>query len=244
MLDGNRKRTDLENTVKETASRPLSLNLCPYIEQESAWPASGRHIMAQFDSESIIVYQAYRPSIAEFAVEHQKFGGDFSYARMSWIKPNFLWMMFRSGWAKKEGQERILAVRLELSFFEEILQACVASTFTASGFSKEEDWRHALAHSDVRLQWDPDHDPAGNCVQRRAVQLGIRGDLLRRYGTEAPISIEDITPLVVQQRQHLVDHYAELVTPSETVYLSSRLAAQRVGIDSLPRFQGRQPSPL
>jgi len=24
--------------------------------------------------------------------------------RMTWIKPNFLWMMYRSGWASKKNQ--------------------------------------------------------------------------------------------------------------------------------------------
>ncbi len=31
---------------------------------------------------------------------------------MTWIKPSFLWMMYRCGWAAKPGQERVLAVRI------------------------------------------------------------------------------------------------------------------------------------
>ena len=62
------------------------------------WPKEGRHILAQFDDDTVIVYQAYRPSIGRYAAEHGAFGGDFSYSRMSWVKPNFLWMMYRSGW--------------------------------------------------------------------------------------------------------------------------------------------------
>ena len=83
-----------------------TLKTAPYTEHAPVWPQSGRHIMAQFDADTIVVYQAYRPAIAGFAVEHQRFGGEFSFSRMSWIKPNFLWMMFRSGWASKEGQEQ------------------------------------------------------------------------------------------------------------------------------------------
>jgi Domain of unknown function (DUF4291) len=98
-----------------------------YTSQLHNWPLSGRHILAQFDSDSIYVYQAYRPSIARFAVEHQRFGGEFSFSRMSWIKPNFLWMMYRSGWATKEGQEHILAVRLRRTFFDGVLRRAVGS---------------------------------------------------------------------------------------------------------------------
>ncbi len=72
-----------------------------YTEQTVRWPSEGRHILAHYDDRSIIVYQAYRPSIGRFAIEHGYFGGDFSFARMSWIKPNFLWMMYRSGWGTR-----------------------------------------------------------------------------------------------------------------------------------------------
>ncbi len=111
------------------------MRLQRYLDQESDWPRSGRHILAQFDDDSIYVYQAYRPSIARFAVEHQAFGGDFSFGRMSWIKPNFLWMMYRSGWATKEGQEHILAVRLRRAFFDELLRLVVPSTFDSRRFA-------------------------------------------------------------------------------------------------------------
>jgi hypothetical protein len=75
-----------------------------YIEQITRLPKIGRYILAQFDEEGVIVYQAYRPEIGQFAAAHGYFGGDyFSMTRMSWIKPNFLWMMYRSGWGQKEG---------------------------------------------------------------------------------------------------------------------------------------------
>jgi len=211
----------------------MNLFIQPYLEQLPHWPQTGQHILAQSDNDSIVVYQAYRASIAQYAVEHQQFGGDFSYSRMSWIKPNFLWMMFRSGWAAKEGQEHILAIKLRRTFFDEILEAAVASTFSASGFEGHEEWQLAVANSDVRLQWDPDHDPHGACVTRRAVQLGLRGEMLRRYGTEAILSIEDITPFVIEQRAHLQNELSNLQTPAERLYKPSTEAArQSVRIDS------------
>ena len=196
----------------------MTLSVQSYLEQRALWPHTGQHILAQFDDNSVVVYQAYRASIARHAVDHQQFGGDFSYSRMSWIKPNFLWMMFRSGWAAKEGQEHILAVRLHRAFFDEVLDAAVASTFRASGFHGHDEWKSAVAISDVRLQWDPDHDPLGACVPRRAVQLGLRGETLRRYGQEAVLSIEDITPFVLEQRARLHGGLNTLQTPVERLY--------------------------
>ena len=140
--------------------------------QAQRWPKTGRHILAQFDDASVIVYQAYRPEIGRFAAEHGYFGGAFSLNRMSWIKPNFLWMMYRCGWGTKEGQEVVLAVRLKRAAFDEILAAAVHSSFVPETYGSREEWQSAVAASDVRLQWDLDHDPSGRPLERRAVQLG------------------------------------------------------------------------
>lgn len=205
-----------------------------YIDQINEWPQDGRHLLAQYDDDSIVVYQAYRPSIAEYAVKHQRFGGDFSFNRMSWIKPNFLWMMFRAGWATKEGQERILAVSIRRIFFERILERAVASSFAASGYADEAEWKKAIENSDVRLQWDPDHKPFGHPIARRAVQLGLRGEILAEYGSAAIASIEDITAFVREQHGNVVGDCAKLITPRERVYVPGATAARNLGISSWP----------
>jgi hypothetical protein len=205
-----------------------------YTEQTAGWPRSGRHILARFDAETICVYQAYRASIADYAVERQRFGGDFSYSRMSWIKPNFLWMMFRSGWATKEGQERILSIRLVRTFFDHLLRSAVASTFDPTRHATQAQWREALDTSDVRLQSDPDHDPSGSPIERRAVQLGLRGETLRRYGGSEIVAIEDVTAFVAEQRERAQREIERLVTPEEQVYRPESLAGLAVGIDVCP----------
>src|SRR5215471_14545418 len=135
----------------------MNLRTESYPDQLRRWPPSGRHVLAQFDDETVVVYQAYRPAIAQFAVEHQQFGGEFSLNRMSWIKPNFLWMMFRSGWGTKEGQERTLAIHLRRAAFDEILRQAVHSSYVSKIYGSHEIWRSRLAESSIRLQWDPDH---------------------------------------------------------------------------------------
>jgi hypothetical protein len=48
-------------------------------------------------AEAILVYQAFKPEIGRYAVANQRFTGCEAYSptRMTWIKTNFLWMMFR-----------------------------------------------------------------------------------------------------------------------------------------------------
>src|SRR4051812_10291895 len=100
----------------------MPLQLEPYEAQRRRWPSAGRHILAHYDEATVVVYQAFSIAIGEFAVQHQRFGGPFSFGRMSWIKPNFLWMMYRCGWATKENQEMVLAIRLGRPGFDEILR--------------------------------------------------------------------------------------------------------------------------
>lgn len=202
----------------------------PFQTQNAHWPRQGRHILAHYDDAHVVVYQAYRHAIADHALAHQRFGGEFSFTRMSWIKPNFLWMMFRSGWATKEGQERILAITLQRAFFDRLLASAVASGFQNSGFDSKEAWQAAVAQSDVRLQWDPDHDPFGAPVERRAIQLGLRGATLEEYATGALVGIEDMTPFVREQHANLAGDCGRLILPRERVYLPSAGAARNVGL--------------
>jgi hypothetical protein len=70
----------------------------------------------------------------------------------------------------------------------------------------------------VRLQFDPDHNPSGAPVERRAIQLGLRGEVLANYAREWLLGIEDVSEFVREQKQHAKSPYTLLVTPKEEVY--------------------------
>ena len=196
-----------------------TLELETYATLRETWPKEGKVILAQYDAASIVVYQAFNAVTAEYAVEHQRLGGPrYSLERMSWIKPNFMWMMYRCNWLEADDEQaRVLAIRIDRAFFDELLAQAVASSFRASGMESEAAWKRAVRGSDVRLQWDPDHGPKGGKLARRAVQLGLRGEVLRRFVFEATRSIEDISDLVRAQRVHRGDP-TSLQVPRERVY--------------------------
>jgi hypothetical protein len=175
----------------------------PYAEQVKVWPKTGRHILAQFDDDSVVVYQAYTPAIGRHAIEHGRFGGEFSYSRMSWVKPNFLWMMYRSGWGTKENQEVTLGLRVRRAFFDSLLAEAVPSSWDRDTFPTSGDWSRAVGRSSVRLQWDPDHHPSGAKLDRRAIQLGLRGAVLEAFGTRELLEVIDLTGHVEEQRSVL-----------------------------------------
>ncbi|MCK5726741.1 MAG: DUF4291 domain-containing protein [Thiotrichaceae bacterium] len=192
-----------------------------YKDQQTRLPQEGRHILADHDADSIVVYQAYCPAIGHFAAEQGYFGGQFSFSRMTWIKTNFLWMMYRSGWGTKEGQEVALAITLKKSFFDKVVAQAVPAMFRESEYQEEADWKQALCDFPIRSQWDPDRDPAGNAISRRALQIGIKGELVKEYAQEAIVKIEDISEFVESQRASAVTgDFSQVMMPVETVYYS------------------------
>lgn len=78
-------------------------------------------IRATFDVNTITVYQAYGKKIALDASKNNKFQAPFSFNRMTWIKPSFLWLMERSNWGNKSNQNYILAIKIKRSFWEKSL---------------------------------------------------------------------------------------------------------------------------
>jgi hypothetical protein len=117
-----------------------------------------RAIRAKQTPTTVTVYQAYPAEIADPALEAHTFVPPFSRDRMTWIKPSFLWMAYRSGWATKPRQERVLAIEITREGFEWALRNCCLSHYSPSEKTSQEEWRKKLRASPVRVQWDPERD--------------------------------------------------------------------------------------
>lgn len=182
----------------------MKLKSINYAQYEKNLPQTGRHIIGQSKNENIIVYQAFNPHISKWAVENQKFGGShYKFTRMSWIKSNFLWMMYRAGWAVKAHEQNILAIEISKSNFETLLVEAVHSSYKEEIYETRENWKSQMEKSQVRLQWDPDHNPNGEKLERRAIQIGVKGEFLQKFASEWIISIEDITDFVHKQKRKI-----------------------------------------
>lgn len=207
-----------------------------YTDQKQRLPKSGRQIIGCREDENLIVYQAFNPQIAEYAVANQQFGGPaYSFNRMSWIKPGFLWMMYRAGWASKEQQERILRITLPLVHFKTILGQATFSSYQEEVYETHDNWKTALDKTEVRLQWDPDHDPFGNKEERKAIQLGMKGELLKKFCTQWIVKIEDITDFVkAVHKKALAKNMEELLVPCEEVIeINDAMIEKRIAITNM-----------
>ncbi|MEU1531712.1 DUF4291 domain-containing protein [Streptomyces fagopyri] len=154
-----------------------------------------RGIRALHTASTITVYQAYRPEIGLAAVRDGRFPDVWKPGRMTWIKPSFTWMMYRSGWGMKEGQETVLAVEITRDGFEWALRhACLAS-YARGLHSDRGTWQRDLKRAPARVQWDPERDLHLRPLPYRSLQLGLSGEASSRYAHEWIVSISDVTPL-------------------------------------------------
>jgi hypothetical protein len=187
---------------------------------------------AAYTAETITVYQAYGPAIAAAAARTGTFVLPFSRDRMTWIKPSFGWMMHRSGWAAKPGQECILAIEITRSGFEWALAHSCLSHYEPGQHDSPQAWAVLKDASPVRVQWDPDRSLTGDRLARRAIQVGLSGEAVHRYCDEWIRSIIDITATVrrVGQLVHVgqtADAAREL--PAERMYPLSPALARWIG---------------
>lgn len=201
------------------------MNTAPYPEHLANLPVYGKHIVGQFDNDSVTVYQEFNKQIARPALDKQRFVAPFQTDRLSWIKTNFMWMMFRSEWGQIS--DYVLAIKLKRSAFEGYLDQAEHAQFAPHWYKDTKQWRTALKRADVRIQWDPEHDPAGKRLPRRALQIGLSGRALEQYAASDLLSIEDITPFVREQRPYALSRqWEQLQVPLEEVYLPTETKTQ------------------
>ncbi|MFJ4468848.1 DUF4291 domain-containing protein [Streptomyces sp. NPDC089424] len=165
--------------------------------------APQRGVRAAFAESTITVYQAYSPEIGLPAVREGRFPSAWKRDRMTWIKPSFLWMMYRCGWGAKEGQETVLAVEIDRDGFEWALRHACLSSYVRGVHPDRATWQRQLKRAPARVQWDPERDLHLQPLPYRSLQLGLSGEAVRRYADEWTVAIRDVTPLAHEIHAHV-----------------------------------------
>jgi Domain of unknown function (DUF4291) len=178
-------------------------------------------IRALHSASVVTVYQAYAPEIGLPAAEEGRFPVTWQRDRMTWIKPSFLWMMYRCGWGTKEKQETVLAVEITREGFEWALEHACLSHYEHGLHGDQPSWKRQLRQAPARVQWDPERDLHLKPLPHRSLQLGLAGEAARRYADEWTVSIADVTSLAHEIHAHVragdLDAAAQLL-PRERPY--------------------------
>ncbi|MGW3040651.1 DUF4291 domain-containing protein [Kitasatospora sp. NPDC001159] len=189
------------------------------------FPPPKHQVRALHTVDTITVYQAFPPRIAEPAAAEGRFPEAFKRDRMTWIKPSFLWMMYRSDWGRSPGQERVLALEIGRDGFDWALERAVLSAYTGRVHASQAEWKRELRQSPVRVQWDPERGPNLGALEWRAIQVGLRGEAVRRYADDWIRRITDVTALADRMRRER----DPALLPVETPYPVSAAVAARLG---------------
>jgi hypothetical protein len=183
--------------------------------------AAEHEIRADFDRETIVIYQAYSPTIADAALAAQRFVSPFSLHRMTWIKPSFLWLMHRSNWGQKSRQERVLAVRITRAGWEKALSLAVLTSFDPTVFRSPDEWAERFRTAPVHLQWDTERSLRGAALPYYSIQIGLGRQIIGHYVEQWVTRIEDDTPRVRKMYEMIRSGQAEKAKrhlPPEKVY--------------------------
>ncbi len=192
-----------------------------------------REIRADYDATSIVVYQAFSAAIAEAALTSGRFVAPFSFGRMTWIKPSFLWLMERSNWGRKAGQECVLAVRITRAGWEGALSVGVLTDADSRVYSDYQEWKNHFSTAQVHVQWDPERNLRGTSLPYSSIQVGISRHLVQRYNDEWLLSLTDLTPRVrkiavlIRSGQ---ESKARTLLPQERLYPLTEPLRKRLGV--------------
>ncbi|KAL3447623.1 hypothetical protein BJX65DRAFT_276474 [Aspergillus insuetus] len=195
-----------------------------------------RQIRALYTPQTITIYQAYPPSIALPALATQSLSKvpTFKRTRMTWIKPSFLWMAYRSGYATKSNQEHVLAIEISREGFEWALSHAVLSHRPGSASTEQiKTWKNEVENSCVRVQWDPERDLYGNPLAYRSLQVGLRGEAVEKFVEEWIVGIKDVTGVMHEIKEKVeqgVLDEAKKLLPVEEVYTLPEGIARGVGM--------------
>lgn len=160
-------------------------------------------IRALHTASTVTVYQAYAPEIGLPAAREARFPATWQRDRMTWIKPSFLWMMYRCGWGTKEGQETVLAIEITREGFEWALEHACMAHYERGLHPDRATWKLQMKQAPARVQWDPERDLHLQPLPYRSLQLGLAGDAAHRYADEWTVSIIDITTLAHTIHAHV-----------------------------------------
>lgn len=193
-----------------------------------------KSIYATYSDQHVTVYQAFGTKIADEILLNGKFGDSFSLSRVSWIKTSFLWMMHRSDWATKRDQERIFSIQISKEGFDHILSQAVLTKFRSKIHGTSNDWKKQLNETSVLCQMDPDRDIYGNDLQRKAVQLGLKNEILVSYVDEYIVGFTEITTEVKNYKMMILNNNFDVnLLPVETKYSVNDTVAMRLGLSKV-----------
>lgn len=199
-------------------------------------------IRANYDRDTIVMYQAYSDAIADPAIKEQRFHSPFSLTRMTWIKPSFFWLMHRSNWAQKANQTRILAVHIKRASWEKALSLGVLTSPERHIHGSGENWEQLFNKAIVHVQWDTERSQKGAALNYFSIQVGLSRHIIQEFVDEWVVKIDDFTPLVhkLNKLRRTGDKNFSKYLPTEKLYPVPEGIGEHLMINCVPQLRRKK----
>lgn len=187
-----------------------------YEERLKYLPDKGRHVVANYDDDCVIVYHVVNEETADYATQENMLGE--LPLDGAWFTPSFLLTV--QDWHESH---RIIAVYLTRIGFDSILKKAVPADYDPTIYADHDAWHRALNVSWVRLRWRHDYDFDNQPLEQQAIYIGLLGKSGLHYSQGGWVDhIEDVTEFAIKG-----------LLPCERLYpIQDPTIAQRLGVDS------------
>ena len=163
-----------------------------------------RQVRAQFRADTITVYQAYSAADRRAGGGRRPFRGSVQTSRMTWIKPVFLWMMYRCGWGRNPARRRVLGVEITRDRLRVGADARLSEPLRPSPTHPD---RARGAGSSPPVPCESSGTPTRSLhlqpLRHRSLQVGLSATAVDRYVDEWIVNVADLTPSVTKIRELL-----------------------------------------
>jgi hypothetical protein len=165
------------------------------------WDVPPHTLLATWDAESVVVWQAHGHRVADAVLARGSFDvPEWRTDRTSRFRVSLPSLLWRCSWGTRPGRERILAVRLSRSGFDEVLRRAVPADDDRAVYPTEASWRLAMRYATATVSWHPDRSLEGEPTAWDTARFGLRDSQLGAFAREWVRGVEDVSDWVAAQR--------------------------------------------
>jgi hypothetical protein len=154
-------------------------------------------LRAHFDDTTVTVLQSHAVELAEQVVAAGRFNvPGWHPGRTTRFRLSLGSALLRSERGMKPGRERLLAVKLSRSGFDELLNMAVLDDYVPALYPSRHAFRLATRFAQVLVSWHDDVDADGVELGAATVRVALRESALRAFTERWVVAVEDWTPLL------------------------------------------------
>jgi hypothetical protein len=172
-----------------------------------------RALIASFDAESVVAYQAFPEALGAEIVARRGLGGGWRFDRHTRLQTSWRFVADRYAFGDRLHRSRILAIHVSRAGFDALVTAALTAEWDPALYKTSGAWRLATRFAPVLVEWI-DETP----------RFVVHGPLVRQLATEWVVDLRDVSAEFRALRD------GEARAPQEADYPVPPDVAARIGL--------------